>query len=379
MKKQIKMKTRNLLTLLVVFFYSFSLLAQDELEGYKFKDVTDIKVTNVKDQQRTGTCWSFSTTSFIEAELLRINKTEYDLSEMYFARNAYINKALGYIRYHGKFNFGEGGQAHDVVGQIKKHGFVTQEAYPGNMYDPGYFNHNELEQVLKAMLDVFITTPNRKLTPVWLDAYTSVLDTYLGIIPETIEINGKKINPVDFAKSTGFNPDDYVEITSFTHHPYYEKVILELPDNWSNDPYYNVPLNELLEIMNYSLQEGYTFVWDGDVGFEGFSHKNNVAVVHDGDYDFKNPKTEKEITVECRQKQFDNLTTTDDHLMHITALAQDQNGTIYYKTKNSWGEESNNFGGYLYMSETYMRLNTIAIMVHKNAIPKEIKEKLGIK
>ena len=373
------MKTRNLLMLLVLCFYSFGLLAQDEIEGYKFKDVTDIKVTNVKDQQRTGTCWSFSTTSFIEAELLRINKTEYDLSEMYFARNAYINKALGYIRYHGKFNFGEGGQAHDVVGQIKKHGFVTQEAYPGNMYDPGYFNHNELEQVLKAMLDVFITTPNRKLTPVWLDAYTSVLDTYLGIIPETIEINGKKINPVDFAKSTGFNPDDYVEITSFTHHPYYEKVILELPDNWSNDPYYNVPLNELLEIMNYSLQEGYTFVWDGDVGFEGFSHKNNVAVVHDGDYDFKNPKTEKEITVECRQKQFDNLTTTDDHLMHITALAQDQNGTIYYKTKNSWGEESNNFGGYLYMSETYMRLNTIAIMVHKNAIPKEIKEKLGIK
>jgi bleomycin hydrolase len=236
-----------------------------------------------------------------------------------------------------------------------------------------------LEQVLKAMLDVFITTPNRKLTPVWLKAYTSVLDTYLGAVPETVEVDGKILSPVDFAKSTGFNPDDYVEITSFTHHPYYEKFIFELPDNWSNDPYYNVPLNELLEIMNYSLQKGYTFVWDGDVGHEGFSHKNNVAVVYDGDYDFNNPKTEKEITVECRQNQFDNLTTTDDHLMHITALAEDQNGTMYYKTKNSWGDDSNDFGGYLYMSETYIRLNTIAIMVHKNAIPKEIKEKLGIK
>jgi len=371
------MKTRHLLVLLAVFFYSFSLLAQDETEGYEFKDVTDIKVTSVKDQQKTGTCWSFATTSFIEAELIRINKTEYDLSEMYFVRNAYINKALGYIRYHGKFNFGQGGQAHDVVSQINKYGFVTQKVYEGNMYDPGKYNHKELDMTLKAMLDVLTTKPNIKLTPVWLDAYTSVLDTYLGELPEIIEVDGKSLSPVEFTKSTGFNADDYVEITSFTHHPFYEKVILELPDNWSNDPYYNVPLDELMEIMNYALKQGYTFVWDGDVGY-GFSHKNNVAVVHDGDFDYKNPKTEKDITVECRQKQFDNLTTTDDHLMHITALAKDQNGTMYYKTKNSWGEDSNDFGGYLYMSETYMKLNTVAIMVHKNAIPMEIKEKLGL-
>ncbi len=373
------MKTRNLLTLFVVFFYSFSSIAQDETKGYEFKDVTDIKVTNVKDQQRTGTCWSFSTTSFIESELIRINKTEYDLSEMYFVHNAYIAKALGYIRYHGKFNFGEGGQAHDVVDQIKKYGFVTQDAYPGNMYDPGNYYTSELDQLLKAMLDVLITKPNRKLTPVWLDAYTSVLNTYLGSLPETVEVDGKKMNPVDFAKSTGFNPDDYVEITSFTHHPYYEKIILELPDNWSNDPYYNVPLDELMKIMDYALNQGYTFVWDGDVGYEGFSHENQVAVVHDGDFNYKSPKSEIKITSEYRQKEFDNLTTTDDHLMHITALAEDQNGTMYYKTKNSWGEESNDFGGYLYMSEAYMKLNTVAIMVHKDAIPKELKEKLEIK
>lgn len=373
------MNTKFLMGALLALFITMNASAQEEKTGYQFKDLTDIKVTSVKDQMRTGTCWSFSTTSFIEAEILRMRNEEYDLSEMYFSRFAYEEKALDFVRYHGKMNFGEGGQAHDVMNQIDKHGFITQEAYEGNEYDPGHYRHAEMEKILKAILDVVITKPNKKLTPVWFDAYKAVLDTYMGEVPGKFSVNGQMVTPKEFVKKLNFNTKDYVELTSFTHHPFYEAVILEVPDNWSNDPYYNLPLDELMEVMNYSLEEGYTFVWDGDVGFDGFSHKNGVAIVPVGEFEFTEPKEEKEIDVAYRQKEFDNLTTTDDHLMHITALAKDQKGTMYYKTKNSWNADSNSLGGYLYMSESYMRLNTIAIMVHKDAIPKAIKEKLSIK
>lgn len=373
------MNTKFLTGVLLALFITINASAQEEKSGYKFKDLTDIQVTPVKDQMSTGTCWSFSTTSFIEAEILRMRNEEYDLSEMYFSRFAYEEKAIDYVRYHGNMNFGEGGQAHDVMNQIDKHGFITQQAYEGNKYDPGNYRHGEMSKILKAILDVVITKPNKKLTPVWFDAYKAVLDTYMGKVPEKFSVHGETVTPKEFVKNINFNTEDYVELTSFTHHPFYETVILEVPDNWSNDPYYNIPLEELMEVMNYSLEEGYTFVWDGDVGFDGFSHKNGVAIVPVGDFEFTEPKEEKEIDVAYRQKEFDNLTTTDDHLMHITALAKDQNGTMYYKTKNSWNTDSNNLGGYLYMSESYMRLNTIAIMVHKDAIPKKIKEKLSIK
>ncbi len=372
------MKTRKLIALVITLVITNIAIAQEKPNGYKFKDLTNIKVTPVKNQQKTGTCWSFSTTSFIEAELLRMNNTEYDLSEMYFARYAYEEKAQDFVRYHGKINFGEGGQAHDVMNQINKYGFVTQEAYQGNEYDPGNYRHSEMSKILKALLEVVITKPNKKLTPVWFDAYKAILDTYMGEVPEDFDLNGEVITPKRFVQKEGFNANDYVELTSFTHHPFYEEIILEVPDNWSNDPYYNIPLEEFMEIMNYSLNEGYTFVWDGDVGFDGFSHKKGVAIVPVGDFEFTEPKEEKKIEETYRQQEFDNLTTTDDHLMHITGLAKDQNGTVYYKTKNSWSDDSNEMGGYLYMSESYMRLNTIAIMVHKDVIPKKIKEKLGL-
>ncbi len=374
------MKTLKLLGFITILFFSFSLYAQEEEnEGYKFKDLTDIKVTSVKDQQRTGTCWSFSTTSFVEAELLRLNNHEYDLSEMYFVRYAYEEKGMDYVRYHGKFNFGEGGQAHDVMNQIKKYGFISQEAYQGNEYSPEKYIHREPDEILKAILDVIVKNPNRKLTPVWYNAYKAIIDIYFGEVPEKFDINGEVVTPVEFAEKEKFNPDEYIELTSFTHHPNYEKVILEVPDNWSNDYYYNLPLDEFMDVMKTALKNGYTFVWDGDVSFKGFSHKNEVAIVPEGDFEFTSPNKEKDITADFRQQEFDNLTTTDDHLMHITGLAEDQNGTIYYKTKNSWGEDGNDFGGYLYMSESYLRLNSIAIMLHKDAISKEIKEKLNIK
>jgi len=372
------MKTQKITGILFALLISLNLSAQEEDKGFKFKDITDIKVTSVKSQQKTGTCWSFSTTSFIEAELFRTTDNIYDLSEMYFVRHTYEEKGLDYARYHGKINFGEGGQAHDVMNVIDGHGLVTQQAYPGNEYDPGNYRHRELDKILKAVLDVIITKPNKSLTTVWFEAYQAILDTYLGNVPENFEADGKILTPYQFVEHVNFNTNDYVELTSFTHHPYYEKIILEVPDNWSNDPYYNLPLNEFMEVMNYSLQNGYTFVWDGDVGFEGFSHKNETAIVPVGETDFSAPTEEKVIDPQYRQKQFDNLTTTDDHLMHIVGLAQDQNGTMYYKTKNSWGDDSNDIGGFLYMSESYMKLNTIAVMVHKNAIPKSIKDKLGI-
>lgn len=366
------MKAKRFLFLFSVFcLFSIFTIAQEIKSGYDFTEKTNIKVSSVKNQQYTGTCWSFATTSFIETELLRLGKPEYDLSEMYFVRYAYIQKGLDYVRYQGKTNFGEGGQAHDVLNVIRKHGFITQQAYPGNTYDSGTFNHGELDGILKATLDIVISKPNKKTTSVWDDAFVKIVDTYLGNIPEKLEVNGKTVKPMDFYMESGFNINDYVEITSFTHHPFFTQIILEVPDNWSNDLYYNVPLNDLMAIMNNSLNMGYSFVWDGDMSQAGFSHKNGVAIVPVGEVQFEYPSPEKEIPQEYRQQEFDMLETNDDHLMHIVGLVADQNGILYYKTKNSWGTERNKFGGYLNMSEAFVKLNTIAILVHKDVIPKE--------
>jgi len=374
------MKTRILYILFALLnLATYISYAQETTTGYNFTDKTNMKVSSVKNQQYTGTCWSFATTSFIESELLRMGKPEYDLSEMFFVRYAYVQKGIDYVRYQGKTNFGEGGQAHDVLNVIKKYGFSDQKYFEGNTYDPGTYNHGELDAMLKAVLDVVISKPNKKLTPVWDEAYVSIIDTYLGELPENIKEKNVSHSALGFAVETGFNPNDYVEITSFTNYPFYEQVILQIPDNWSRDLYYNVPLTDLMAVMNNSLNMGYTFVWDGDMSQRGFSHKNGVAIVPEGDVRFDTLATEKFITPEFRQQEFDNLTTNDDHLMHIVGLGIDQNGTSYYKTKNSWGTDRNTLGGYLYMSESFVKLNTIAILVHKNTIPKELKEKLKIK
>ena len=373
------MKTRLFYLLFTVLSSVFFMSnAQEISSGYIFTEKTNIKVSAVENQQNTGTCWSFATTSFIESELIRMGKPEYNLSEMYFVRYAYIQKGYDYVRYHGKMNFGEGGQAHDVLNVVREFGFSDQSYFKGNSYDPGNYNHGELSAMLKAVLDVVVSKPNGKVTEVWDKAYVSIIDTYLGDVPEKVGTNGKSHSAIGFAKETGFNPDDYVELTSYTHHPFYEQIILEIPDNWSNDLYYNVPLNDLMTIMNNSLNMGYTFVWDGDVSHPGFSHKNGVAIVSKDEYQFENPAPEKDITQECRQIEFDNLTTTDDHLMHIIGLCKDQNGTEYFITKNSWGCESNKCGGFLNISEEYAKLNTIAIMVNKKALPAEIAKKLGL-
>lgn len=388
---------------LLVLIFSFHVRAQTEKdslpEKFIFTKGIDLPATPVKDQSASGTCWSYATTSFIESELIRLTKDTFDLSEMFFARKAYEAKAIHYVRLHGTANFGEGGQAHDVMNVIRKYGMVTDAAYSGLANGQTKPVHAEMDAVLKAMVEAISKNPAGKLSTEWINAISGVLDVYLGKVPATFgEANTTSL---EFAKR--INPDNYIEITSYTHHPYYSTFTLEVPDNWSGDTYYNVPLEELLQIMNFALDKGYTIAWDGDVSDKGFSHKNGIAIVPEINIDnipaserskwdkltekerkaqfyaFTKPVPERNITPEIRQAAFDNFSATDDHLMHITGIVTDQNGERYFRTKNSWSAESNPEGGYLNISEAYVRLNTIAIMVHKDSVPKEIRKKLGFK
>lgn len=366
---------KQLAILSVAMLLAIGIHAQND---YKFKAISDIETSAVKSQDRTGTCWCYSTVSFIETELMRMGQPEMDLSEMFIVKKAYEQKADDYIRYHGNANFSQGGQAHDVMNEVIDHGFVPESVYSGIQYNSTYHNHSELASVLSHMLDGVLESRSRTVSDTWDDAFEAVLETYLGTEPTNFTYEGKEYTPVSFMKSTGFNPSDYIELTSYTHHPYYQKIVLEVPDNWSNDLYYNIPLEDLLEVMNYSLKEGYSITWDGDVSHKGFSHKAGVAVVpadEDAEYD-KEPIEEINIDAEARQKAFDEHSATDDHLMHLTGLFKDKEGTLYYKTKNSWGTDSNDFGGFLFMSENYIKLGTVAILVHKDAIPEHIMKKL---
>jgi len=378
---------KKLTTIILITLLATIVSAQKiEKENFDFKEIKNIKTTSVKSQDRTGTCWCFATTSFLETELIRMGKGEFDLSEMFFIRNAFETKALNYVRFHGKTNFGQGGQAHDVLNEIAENGIVPESVYSGKVYGQEKHNHSEQNAVLKGMLDGVIKS--RKPTPVWENAYNSVLDAYLGEVPASFTFEGKTYTPVSFTKYLGINPDDYIELTSYSHNPYYESFVLEMPDNWSYDGYYNLPVDDLIDVMKKAITAGYSVAWDGDMSDKGFSHKNGVAIVPETDWEnmsdevkdsvFVKPGKEKQITQEMRQEAFANYTVTDDHLMHLTGMAKDKNGTYYFLTKNSWGPESNDFGGYLYMSESFVRLHTMAFMIHKDALPKDIKEKLGL-
>ena len=370
--------------------------------GYKFTIVKQLPATSVKNQYRSGTCWSYSAISFLESELLRTGKDTFNLSEMYCVRNCYSDKANIYIRWNGKHNFGGGGAAHDVTYTLKKYGMMPEEAYTGMTIGEPNPVHGEMDAVLEADVEAVLKNANKKLSPVWHQGFNGLLDAYLGKVPEKFTYKGTEYTPKSFGEKLGLNPDDYVEITSYTHHPFYSKFILEVPDNWLLGDLYNVPVDDLIAVIDNAINNGYTIVWGADVSEKGFSWKNGVAVVPDKNageiagmerdkwskmsdtekdkllFKFDKPMPEKKITQEMRQTEFDNYQTTDDHGMHITGIAKDQNGVKYYLVKNSWGTEGSPYKGYFYASESYVRLKTMDIMVHKNAVPKELRKKLEI-
>lgn len=398
-------KLRNLLFAGLVTA-SFVVSAQDNKEeekGYQFTPVKEIPCTSVKDQHRSGTCWSFSGLGFLEAEMLRLGKPAVDLSEMFIVYHSYSDKAVKYVRLHGSLNFGAGGAFHDVTNVIKKYGIVPEEAYTGLNYGEEKHVHGELDRTLLDQVKVVVDNPNKKLTTAWHDALNGTLDTYLGKLPEKFKFQGTDYTPQTFAQEVvGLNMNDYVEISSYTHHPFYSKFIIEVPDNWSWDEVYNVPLNEMEEIIDNAINTGFTVAWAADVSEKGFlTSQKGVAVIPVADkanmtdaeiakwekqtekerneelYKLSKPGAEKVITQEMRQIDFDNFQTTDDHGMLIVGSAKDQIGNPYYKVKNSWGDY-NNYDGYFYASKPYVKYKTMSIMVHKDAIPKNIRKKLNL-
>jgi bleomycin hydrolase len=399
------MNIRNIFTItaLLVLCGLVANAQEKKDSGYKFTLIKELPHTSVKDQYRTNTCWSFAGSSFIESEMLRMGKPEVDLSEMFLVNHCYQDKAVKYVRMQGNTNFGDGGLLHDILYVMKNYGLVPESSYPGLNYGEKKHTHGEVSNLLKNIVVSVVENKNRKISPSWPIAFRKSADAYLGEIPENFKYEGKKYTPKTFLSdfAAGINPDDYVEITSFSHHPFYQQFILEVPDNWLWEKMYNVPLGDIQQIIDYALENGYTVAWASDTSERGFStSQKGIAVVPDVNkedmsnaeitkweklsesekdkelYKFNKPGKEKVITQELRQAAFDSQETTDDHAMHIIGLAKDQNGTPYYKVKNSWGPY-NSLDGYFYASIPYIQYKTTAIMLHKNAVPQDIRKKLG--
>ncbi len=367
---------------------------------YQIKDQKVLPATSVKDQNKSGTCWSFSAISFLESELLRRGKGEYDLSDMYPVYDCYMRKADKYVRMHGNTYFPSGGASSDVFDVLRMKGVVPESVFTGLNYGKNKHEHSEMDRALKAYLDVVVKS--KEISTVWKKAYTAILSSYLGEGPTEFTENGKTYTPESYAKMLELNADDYVALTSFTHYPFYIQYEKDVPDNWNKGMVYNVPLDELMSIADNSIDKGYTLVWGGDVSERGFSWKNGIAIIADEEaedikgsdrdkwesmnererkdaaYKFEQIVPEKNITQESRQKDYDNWASTDDHGMHVVGIAKDKNGNTYYKVKNSW-DTSNPQKGYLYMSVPFFKAKALDITVHKDAIPADIKKKLGIK
>jgi len=389
------------LMLLIAAALPFMAIAQDDLvkkiennksdsakKKFVFTNIIDLRNTPVSNQANSGTCWSYSTNSFLESEMIRMGKQPIPLAPIFSAHCVYMDKADNYVRMHGAVSWGDGGECHDVINMYAKYGAMPQVAYPGLNYGTTKNAFPEMQAMLKAMLDAVITDPNHKLTTAWKKAFDAVLDSYLGAIPETFTYNGKTYTPKSFAKEmVGIHPEDYVELSSFSDQPYYHKTMLMVPDNWTFAKVYNVKLHDITNTIDNALKNGYTVAWAADVSEKYFSWKNGVAFVPEKDWEdmddsekahiFNGPQQERKITPEIRQAAFDNYQTTDDHGMHIVGLAKDQTGKEYYIVKNSWGEK-NDYKGYLYVSKAYVQYKTTAFLLHKDAIPSDLRDKLNI-
>lgn len=357
---------------------------------YKFTVIKSLDATAVQNQNQTGTCWSFSSLSFFESEMIRMGKgKDFNFSEMFVARKAYPLKAANYIRMHGRNNMAEGGGFPDVVQVMRKYGMVPEEVYTGKKNPKDQHNHAMLEATLKGITAAAANDNNTKID---FEAVNSSIegtcDAYLGKVPEKFTYKGKEYTPKTYAEATGINPDDYVFITSYTHHPFYSKFVLEVPDNWNWEQVHNLPLNEFQEVMQYAITTGFTFAWAADVSEKGFRFKDGLAIVPESPIAdmneaekaelMKKPHTQLKITQENRQLAFDNYETQDDHGMHVVGLVKDQNNTPYYIVKNSWGKDKNECDGYFYASESYVLYKTTSIMLHKKGLPPAIAKKFGI-
>jgi len=349
-------------------------------QAYEFQRVKEINCTPVISQGITGTCWSFSTTSFLESEIIRLTGKPIDLSEMYTVRNTYPRKAENYVLRQGKAQFSEGGLAHDVINSVAQYGLVPNAVYTG-LNGTDKHNHTELQALLEGMLKVFVENPGKKLSPQWIEAVEAVLDVYLGKNPTEFTYEGKKYTPQTFLSATKINPKAYVSLSSFTNEPFYQPFILNVPDNFSNGSFYNLPIDEFIKAIDEALDKGYTLSLDCDVSEPTFSGKNGLAVIPENEADAKSIlteiKPEKIISQEYRQQEFENLTTQDDHLMHIVGTVKDQKGNLYYKVKNSWGETSGK-DGFMYMSVSYMRLKALSVLVHQDALSPATKKALQL-
>jgi bleomycin hydrolase len=373
---------------------------EEKKDGFQFTELKRLPSTSIKSQDRAGTCWSWSTISYLESEMIRLNKDSVSLSPMYIVWNTYNEKAKRYVRMHGNLNFGQGGAFADVIWVIKNYGIVPLRDYSGLNYGDSSHVHGELDAVLKAYLDAIVKNPNKKLSTAWLNGYNGVLDAYLGVKPDKVQYKQKEYTPMSFYKEvTGLNMDDYISLTSFTHHPFYTSFPIEVPDNWIGEVSYNIPIEELMTIMDKSIDNGYTFAWGSDVSEDGFVRRGSIAVVPDFDKVemsdaeiakwtalpankkmeewIKNPGKEKEITQQMRQEAFDNFQTTDDHGMHVIGKATDQQGNKYFIVKNSWGTYGD-YKGYFYASYPFVKYKTLNVLIHKDALPKDLKKKLNI-
>jgi bleomycin hydrolase len=370
-------------------FFSFTGITQT----YKFHTIKDIEATPVISQDKTGTCWSFATTSFLEAEIIRKTGKKIDLSEMYNVRNTYLDKAENYVMRQGKAQFGEGGLSHDVINSAKKYGVVPESNFIGKTNPDLKYNHNTMEAELEAVVKKAVAETPKKY-PNWKTDYVAILDTYMGkfneddkIILPNQSIDNKKVSvekavtPKQFLSTTKLNLDDYITITSYINQPFYSKFILNIPDNFANGIFYNLPLDEFMQNIDNAITKGFTVALDTDVSEATFSEENGIAVIPENEADsesiLKEIKPEKNITPEYRQTEFENYDTQDDHLMHIVGKVQDQKGDVFYKVKNSWGANSGR-AGFMYMSVSYLRLKSISVMLHKDALTKKTKASLRV-